>query len=204
MPASRPAVSVSDPSGRPVSRVRVARYRFGEHEVIALLDGQLDVKTSFGRDGVTVYEDAQRGRVVRREVDVTLPRAAHVTNVRTGEVAGARRAACAPRSPPARLSSSRSARRGAPLRLEGPARGRLGEASVFTVSAASAARRLLRFHVLGPGGAFLPEYARVSVAEGPSASFTLPSAVNDPPGEYRLRVGDVLSGATAEAVLRLE
>jgi hypothetical protein len=72
------------------------------------------------------------------------------------------------------------------------------------VSMASAARRLLRFHVLGPGGAFLPEYARVSVAEGSSASFTLPSAVNDPPGEYRLRVGDVLSGATAEAVLRLE
>ena len=199
----RPAVSVSDPSGRPVSRVRVARYRFGEHEVIALLDGQLDVKTSFGRDGVTVYEDAQHGRVVRREVDVALPRAAHVTNVRTGEALGET----------GRLRATLTAGEalvlalgpaGAPLRLEGPARARLGEASVFTVSAGSAARRLLRFHVRGPSGAFLPEYASVSVAEGPSASFTLPSAVNDPPGEYRLRVGDVLTGATAEAVLRLE
>jgi hypothetical protein len=199
----RPAVSVSDPSGRPVSRVRVARYRFGEHEVIALLDGQLDVKTSFGRDGVTVYEDAQHGRMVRREVDVALPRSARVTNVRTGEGLGET----------GRLRATLTAGEalvlalgpaGAPLHLEGPARGRLGEASVFTVSAAFAARRLLRFHVLGPGGAFLPEYARVSVAEGSSTSFTLASAVNDAPGEYRLRVGDVLSGATAEAVLRLE
>ena len=165
MPVVRP-VSVSDPSGRPVSRVRVARYRFGEHEVIALLDGQLDVETSFGRDGVTVYEDAQHGRVVRREVDVALPRAAHVTNVRTGEGLG-RQAACAPRSPQARLSCSRSARPARRCCLEGPARARLGEASVFTVSAGSAARRLLRFHVRGPQRPFLPETRACSAAGRP-------------------------------------
>jgi hypothetical protein len=56
----RPAVTVADPSGRPVSRVRVARYRFGEHEVVALLDGELDVKTSVGRDGVTVSRTRDR------------------------------------------------------------------------------------------------------------------------------------------------
>ena len=77
-----------------MTRVRVARYRFGAHEVVALLDGELDVSTSFARDGVTVYEDADLGRVVRHEVDVALPRSTHVTNVRTGEVL-ARRPACA-------------------------------------------------------------------------------------------------------------
>jgi hypothetical protein len=44
----------------------------------------------------------------------------------------------------------------------------------------------------------------VAVEDGQSATFTLPSALNDPAGEYRVRVTDVLSGATAEAVLRLE
>jgi hypothetical protein len=198
----RPAVSVSDPAGRPVSRVRVARYRFGEHEVVALLDGQLDVETSFGRDGVTVYDDAQRGRVVRRQVDVTLPRSARITNARTGESLGET----------GRLRTMLTAGEAlvlalgpapAPLRLEGPARGRLGEEAAFTVSAGSATRRLLRFHVLGPDGRLLPEYARVDVADGPTASFTLPSAVSDPPGEYRLRATDVLTGATAEAVVQL-
>jgi hypothetical protein len=42
------------------------------------------------------------------------------------------------------------------------------------------------------------------VEEGPEATFVLPSARNDPAGEYRVRVSDVLSGASAEASLRLE
>ena len=58
--------------------------------------------------------------------------------------------------------------------------------------------------MLGPDGALRPEYARVSVEDGASASFTLPSALNDPPGEYRLQVSDVLNGAAAEATLHLE
>jgi hypothetical protein len=199
----RPAVVVTDPGGRPVSRVRVARYRFGEDEVVALLSGQLDVKASFGRDGVTVYEDAEKGRVVRTEVDVVLPRAAHVTNARTGESLGET----------TRLRTSLIAGDAlvlalgpgsAPLRLEGPARAKRGEAPVFTASSSSAVRRLLRWHVWGPDGAFLPEYARVSVEAAATAAFVLPSALNDAAGEYRVRVTDVLRGASADATVRLE
>jgi hypothetical protein len=198
----RPAVSVTDPAGRPVTRVRVARYRFAGHEVVALLSGQLDAKTSFGRDGVTVYEGAE-GRVVRHEVDVTLPRAAHVTNARTGE----------PLGETARLRTTLTAGDAlvlalgperTPLRLEGPTEAKRGTAPAFTVTGSSATRRLLRWHVRGPDGALRPEYARVTVEEGPSATFTLPSALNDPAGEYRLQVTDVLTGAAAETALRLE
>jgi hypothetical protein len=58
--------------------------------------------------------------------------------------------------------------------------------------------------VLGPDGAFHPEYAQVAVEESKEATFVLPSALTDPVGEYRVRVTDVLSGASAEASLRLE
>ncbi len=183
--------------------MRVARYRFGEHEVVALLSGDLDVKTSFGRDGVTVYEDAEKGRVVRHEVDVALPRAAHVTNARTGEALGEtarlRTTLTAGDALVLALGPERT-----PLRLEGPGRAKRGDAAAFTASASAAGRRLLRWHVHGPDGAFRPEYARVTVEDGPSATFVLPSALNDPAGEYRVRVTDVLSGASAEATLRLE
>jgi hypothetical protein len=199
----RPAVSVTAPAGRPVSNVRIARYRFGDNEVVALLSGDLDVKTSFSRDGVTVYEDAEKGRVVRHEVDVSLPRVAHVTNARTGETLGET----------ARLRTTLTAGDalvltlgpgGTPLRLEEPGRATRGDAVVFTVSASTAARRLLRWHVHGPDGGFRPEYARVTIEEGPSATFVLPTALNDQAGEYRLRVSDVLSGASAETTLQLE
>jgi hypothetical protein len=199
----RPAVSVSDPARRPVSGVRVARYRFGEHDVVAILDGRLDVEASFGRDGVTVYEDSREGRVVRRSVEVALPRVAHVTNARTGESLGETSRVQAVLTGGEALVLSLGPER-TPLKIDGPARARLGEAATFTVSASSARRRLLRWHVLGPDGRLRPEYARADVEAGSSAVYTLPSALNDPPGEYRVRVGDVLSGATAEATLRLE
>jgi hypothetical protein len=183
--------------------VRIARYHFGEHEVVALLSGDLDVRTSFSRDGVTVYEDAEKGRVVRREVDIALPRVAHVTNARTGEALGEtarlRTTLTAGDAHVLTLGPERT-----PLRLETPVRTKRGAAATFTASASTAGRRLLRWHVHGPDGAFRPEYARVTVEDGPSAAFALPSALNDPAGEYRIRVTDVLSGASAETTLRLE
>jgi hypothetical protein len=199
----RPAVSVADPSGRPVPHVRVARYRFGGHEVVALLSGDLDVRTSFGRDGVTVYEDAREGRVVRREVDVLLPRTARVTNARTGEALGET----------SRLRTTLTAgdalvlTLGPPrpdLHLEGPHRAKRGTPPLLIAAASTPGKRLLRWHVTGPDGAFRPEYSRVTVEEGEAATFALPFALDDPAGEYRVRVTDVLSGASAEATLRLE
>lgn len=199
----RPAVAVTDPAGRPVGNVRVARYRLGAHEIVALLSGDLDVRTSFGRDGVTVYEDAALGRVVRHEVDVALPRAAHVTNARTGEDLGETQrlhtTLVAGDALVLTLGPERTA-----LRLEGPPSAKRGEAVAFTAEAPAAARRLLRWHVTGPDGAFRPEYAQVTLEDGRQAAFTLPSALNDAPGAYRVRVADVLSGASAETSVRLE
>ena len=199
----RPAVSVADPAGRPVKQVRVARYRFAGHEIVALLSGQLDVKTSFGRDGVTVYEDAEKGRLVRHEVDVTLPTAAHVTNARTGEALGETSRLRTTLTAGDALVLALGPER-APLRLEGPAEAQRGTAAAFTATGPGPGKRLLRWHVRGPDGAFRPEYARVTVEAGPSATFTLPSALNDAAGEYRVRVTDVLTGASAETILRLE
>jgi hypothetical protein len=199
----RPAVSLTDPSGRPVSGVRVSRYRFGDHEVVALLSGHLDVKTLVGRDGVTVFEDPEGGRVAREKVDVTLPRAARVTNARTGEDLGEtgrlRTTLTAGEALVLSLGPPRPS-----LRLEGPAQARRGEAPVFNAVASSAGRRILRWLVHGPDGGFLPEYAQVTVAEGALAALVLPSALNDLAGEYRVSVTDVLGGASAETRLHLE
>jgi hypothetical protein len=126
-----------------------------------------------------------------------------VTNARTGEALGEtarlRTTLTAGEALALALGPART-----PLHLAGPVRAKRGEAASFTASGSTAGRRLLRWHVHGPGGAFLAEYARVTVDEGPSATFVLPSALNDPAGEYRVRVADVLSGASAEATLRLE
>jgi hypothetical protein len=189
--------------------VRVARYRFSGYEVVAVLSGRLDVRASFGRDGVTVFEDAERGRVVRHDVELHLPRRAHVTNARTGEALGEtdrlRATLTAGDGLVLTLGPAREA-----VSLSGPTAARRGTAVELEATFAAPAQatpaspRLLRWHVIGPGGELRPEYARVTVEDGPVARFVVPSALNDPAGEYRVRVADVLSGAWAEALLRLE
>jgi hypothetical protein len=34
----KPAVAVTDPGGRPLSKLKVTRYRIGEYDVVALLN----------------------------------------------------------------------------------------------------------------------------------------------------------------------
>jgi hypothetical protein len=50
----------------------------------------------------------------------------------------------------------------------------------------------------------LDAYAKNVLVEGARATVVLPSALDDPAGEYTLRVTDVVSGATAEAKVRLK
>jgi hypothetical protein len=199
----RPAVTVADVKGQPLPLLRVARYRFGEYDVVALLSGDLDVKTTVGRDGVTVLEDARLGPVVRQPVEIALPRSGEVTNARTGEGLGrtdrVRTTLTAGDALVLAVGPPRPS-----LRIDGPREAARGEASAFTLTASAPGRRLVRWHVFAPDGAFLPEYAGHAVTEGPRASFVLPSALSDPPGEYRLQATDVLSGARAEATLRLK
>jgi hypothetical protein len=197
-----PAVAVRDPQGRPVNGVRVARYRFGAHDVVALLGSDLDAKTSYGRDGVTVVEGAG-GTVVKREVEVALPRVAHVTNALTGETLGEtdhlRTTLTAGQALVLSLGPGPSA-----LRLEGPAAGRLGSALEWRLATSDPGPHLLRWQVRGPDGAFRPEYATVTLVPGTEGGFTLPAALDDAAGAYRVHVADVLTGATAEATVQLQ
>ncbi len=198
-----PAVTVRDVNGRPLPHLRVARYRFGDDDVVALLSGDLDVKTTVGRDGVTVFEDETLGPVVRQQVEVVLPRSGEVTNARTGEALGRtdriRTTLTAGDALVLAVGPARPA-----LRIDGPREASRGEAAAFTVTASVPGRRLVRWHVLGPDGGFLPEYAGHALLEGTTARLVLPSALSDAPGAYRLQATDVMSGARAEAMLRLK
>jgi hypothetical protein len=197
----RPAVVVTDAAGRELPRTQVARYRFASSEVVAVLSGDLGTTTRFGTDGVTAYGDEAKA-LAPREVVVHLPRAAQVTNARTGESLGTTdtlRTAIVPGAALV-LALGNGPR---VLRLDGPATARLGEHAAFTLKTSDQARHLLRCHVLSPDGALLPEYAKNVIVEGGSARFVLPSALNDPAGEYRIQATDVLDGSKAEARIRL-
>ena len=84
----RPAVQVLDADGRPLAQAQVVRYRFGNAEALAIVKENVGVQAVEGRDGVTVFADANLGQVASQEITVRLPRAFHVTDARTGKRLG--------------------------------------------------------------------------------------------------------------------
>jgi hypothetical protein len=201
---ARPVVRVHDGKGHGVGPTRIARYRFGDAEIVGLLQEPIDLEEMHGRDGVRVYTDSKLGSVVAQEVEIQLPRASDLVNVRTGEFLGhtdrlrtslvsgdGMVLALGGSRPAVSLSGSPSAARGEHVRFE-----------IHVVPAS--AKRLVRCHVYGPDGAFRPEHARNLLVDGSTATFVLPTALDDAPGAYRLKVADVVGGGTAEATMDLQ
>jgi hypothetical protein len=197
-----PAVRVLDASGHPLGRSRIARYRMGDTDIVALLRDPVNAEEVRGRDGVTVYEDAALGKVVREDLTVMLPEAANVTDVRTGHFLGHGNkftiSAAAGDAVVLALSPSRNK-----LAINGPDKATRGDRVSYRIRSDQTAKRLLRCHVFGPDNEFLSVYAQNLIAEG-SASFVLPTALNDKTGAYRILITDVLTGAEAQATLALK
>jgi hypothetical protein len=199
----RPAVEVRDAAGQPLPETRIARYRFGATDVVAVLQESLDVKTLYGRDGVTVYDDARLGPVARQDVVIKLPRMARVTDVRLGRELGLTDRVRTLLSPGdavvLALGDAASS-----LSADGPRTARPGQTLAFALDVGGPGPHLVRCHVRAPDGRFLPEYALTLHIRGNTGRFELPTALSDPPGRYRLELADVLTGAAASLDLVLE
>jgi hypothetical protein len=200
----KPAVALRSPKGEDVGPSRVSRYRFGESEVVAMLLEPTAVDAAHGRDGVTVYDDSKMGPVVRQELDVRLPRAADLVNVRTGAYLGRRdRLTTTLAAGDALLVALNPSAPGA-LVLSGPESAHRGSHPRFEVTSREVGKRLVRARVFGPDGSFRPELARNLLLDRSPVTLAVPLALDDAAGRYRVAIEDVLSGAKAEVVLAVE
>ena len=198
----QPAARVLDASGQPLTGAQVVRYRLGGSEAVAVLTEMVGARSLEGRDGVTVYRDERLGEVARQELTVRLPQPYHVTDARTGENLGytdmVTRSVLV--GDALVLGLSWSPRQ---IAVTGPGAGRLGEHPEFAIKLSSPGKTVVRCHIFGPDGRLLPGYARNVVIEGDSGAVVFPSAVSDPPGEYMVRVTDVITGAASTTRIRM-
>ncbi len=192
---TKPVVEVMDESGNRLPRTAIARYSLGEDQVVAVLQEPSGVTAQFGADGVTRFE-APEAKTAKQIVTVTLPGRYLVTDARTGKDLGETdRVKVELPSGEALVLGLAKVR--PVVALEGTAAGSRGDHLQFTLAVKGAGQRLVRCHFFGPDGEFLPLYARNVLLTGQEI-LTFPSAFNDAAGEYRLRVEDVLTGASAE------
>ena len=193
----RPSVQVLSTDGKRLTQAQVARYRFGDAEILTVVKDNVAVAGIVGRDGVTIYNDAALGQIARQEIIIKLPNKYYVTDVRSGKRLGYTDVvhSSVVVGDAAVLSLSPAENK---LTLNGPASSARGEHVAFTISSSAAGPRLIRCHVFGPDGAMLQVYARTLLMNDKASTFVLPSALNDIAGSYTLRITDVVTGAASE------
>ena len=199
----QPAVEVLSADGKRLAQAQVARYRFGDAEILTILKDNIAVEQMIGQDGVTIYNDAALGRVARQEITIKLPRKLYVTDVRSGSRLGytdvVHSSVLVGYAVVLGLSSTENT-----ITLRGPAAASLGEHPSFTIAASKPGQRLVRCHVFAPDGSMLPAYASNVLLDNAPKTFILPSALNDPSGTYTIRATDVATGATVETKIILK
>ena len=87
--------------------------------------------------------------------------------------------------------------------MEGATAAKPGEHVSFTLSSSTPGTTLVRCHVFTPDGSRSPIYSRNVLIKNGKGIFTLPFALNDPPGKYVIRSTDVVTGAVFEKTIEL-
>src|SRR5258705_7187863 len=198
----RPAVQVLSKDGRRLTQAQVARYHFGDAEILTVVKDNVAVAGIVGRDGVTVYNDGTLGQIAKQEITIKLPNKVYVTDVRSGQRLGytdvVHSSVVVGDAVVLSLSPAENK-----LSLSGPPSSSRGDHVSFTLSSSVAGPRLVRCHVFGPDGLMLPAYADNVLLDNTATTFVLPSAFNDVAGAYTIRATDVVTGATAETKITL-
>jgi hypothetical protein len=180
----------------------VVRYRFGSDEALAIVTENADARAVEGRDGVTIYHDEKLGDIALQEVTIRLPRECYVADARTGEALGrtntVKTAVVLGGALVLGLSESENR-----LTVAGPEAAARGDHPEFAIKASRPGKMVVRCHFLAPDGRLLPAYAQNVLIEGDTGTVVLPSALSDPPGDYTLRVADVITGAGATTRIHL-
>jgi hypothetical protein len=198
----RSAIEVTSPDGLPIAQAQVVRYTFGSAEILAIVKENVTIAGIVGKDGVTTYNDANLGQVAKQDLIVKLPRKSYVTDVRTGKKLGLTNIVHSSIliGDALILALTPGANE---LKLEGAVSAKPGDHVSFDLISTTPTTTLVRCHVFAPDGSRLPIYAKNVLVQQGHGTFTLPFALNDPPGKYIVRVTDVVTGATVEKSLEL-
>src|SRR5215217_1142152 len=84
----RPSIQVTSPDGRQLPQTQIARYKFGNAEILAIVKENVAIAGVVGQDGVTTYNDASLGQVAKQDLTIKLPRKFYVADVRAGKYLG--------------------------------------------------------------------------------------------------------------------
>ena len=199
----RPAVDVLGGDGKPVTQAQIVRYKFANNELLAVVKENVSLAGVVGKDGVTVYNDANLGQVAKQDLTIKLPRKYFVADVRTGKQLGQTDVIHASTLIGDALILGLSPVQNK-IKVEGPATAQRGQSVKLPLTSETTGRILIRCHVFGPDGTFIPIYSRNILLDKDRSTFVIPFALNETPGKYTVRATDVVTGASSETTIELK
>ena len=202
--AIQPA-GVSDQTFGSTAALERTRFASSDGEAIVLLPNR---EWSFSGTGEKLPQDAQEVFEVDRKVTLVFNEPAHTWNSRTGKYLGRVDAvrATVPRLTP--LIVTRLPYRVTGLTVTLPGTVAAGEhfqiaAAVRTSGAATPVEHVFRIDVYSPTGQWCHWYSQVLPGPAGQVAVTVPLALNDAPGSWRVDVRDIVTGTTASKPFRV-
>ena len=198
----QPQIEVTSPDGQPISQAQIARYQFGNAEIVAIVKENVAIAGVVGQDGVTTYNDANLGQVAKQDLTIKLLRKSYVTDVRIGKKLGFTDVVHSSILIGDALILALSPEANE-LKIEGAASAQGGNHVSFNLLSTTPTATLVRCHVVAADDSRLPIYSKNVLVQQGRGTFVLPFALNDVPGRYVIRATDVVTGATVEKSLEL-
>jgi len=198
----RLSIQVTSPDGRQLPQTQIARYKFGNAEILAIVKENVAIAGVAGQDGVTTYNDASLGQVAKQDLTIKLPRKFYVADVRAGKKLGFTDVVHSSILVGDALVLALTPENNE-LSFDGPRSARAGDHVSFSFKSTTTGTSLVRCHVYAPDGSRLPIYSNNVLVENGQGTFSLPFALNDPTGKYVVRAADVVTGAVIERTIEL-
>jgi hypothetical protein len=188
-----PAIKVADAAGAAVTGVELHTFVNGSATIAALhANPQLRVN-ELGPPEFKSNERFEKPRNLR----ITLPREMTVVDLRTGKAMGRLRQWTVTLDPYEPQIFTLFSVDPPKLSVAAPAHAALGANADVVVSTADNTRRVIHMETVSPAGQVVPHYSGNLLARNGAAARTIPLAKNDAPGNWTLRLRDILTGQTA-------
>ena len=194
----RPRVQVLQKDGRPLIAAESVFFKSGESEYLGLLYKPGNIYFFMGDpQWIAEHYDLQPD-ISPVPILVKLDKNSHVYNVRNGRYVGYTDVVSTDIEPGEALLYSLLPDRIEKISLQGPSLVTLGQRGGYQVSVQDSGSTMhcFRVEVHGPDGESVRQYSQNVIAKSGATRFTVPFALSDTPGLWRIRVKDVATGVT--------
>jgi len=199
----RPAFEVLDEANRPAVGVETHQFRNGGVTIIGLLSNPQLRVDELGPPDFKSNQRFEKPRTVR----LLVPEGLHAYDIRGGKALDRKREIVVALDPyqPAIFAFSPVALPA--LRVSAPdraARGGMARIGLSFDGASPAGANVLHVSVSDPSGLQISHYTTNVIANGGAGEHVLPLAHNDAPGNWAVRIRDLLSGQEKTATIRVD